>query len=134
MSERRICRVLGQHRSTHRKVPRGADDEQRLTDDIIALAKQYGRYGYRRVTALLRHAGWTVNRKRVERIWRKEGLKWNSGALLPIPVSVAEKVITRSDGAIHGRKIEAPVFRGLSAYSKCKRQENGCGNSHFRKP
>jgi transposase InsO family protein len=75
VSERRICRVLGQHLSTHRKVPRGADDEQRLTDDIIALAKQYGRYGYRRVTALLRDAGWTVNRKRVERIWRKEGLK-----------------------------------------------------------
>ena len=67
--------MLGQHRSTHRKVPRGADNEQQLTDDIVALAKQYGRYGYRRVTALLRHAGWTVNRKRVERIWRKEGLK-----------------------------------------------------------
>lgn len=67
--------MLGQHRSTHRKVPRGADDEQQLTEDIIALAKQYGRYGYRRVTALLRDAGWTVNRKRVERIWRKEGLK-----------------------------------------------------------
>jgi hypothetical protein len=47
------------------------DDEQQLTEDIIALAKQYGRYGDRRVTALLRHAGWTVNRKRVERIWRK---------------------------------------------------------------
>ena len=62
VSERRICRVLGQHRSTHRKVPRGAEDEQRLTDDIIALAKQYGRYGYRRVTALLRDAGWTVTR------------------------------------------------------------------------
>jgi transposase InsO family protein len=75
VSERRICRVLGQHRSTHRKVPRGADDEQQLTEDIIALAKQYGRYGYRRVTALLRHAGWTVNLKRDERIWRKEGLK-----------------------------------------------------------
>lgn len=56
-------------------MPRGADDEQQLTDDIIALAQQYGRYGYRRVTALLRDAGWTVNRKRVERIWRKEGLK-----------------------------------------------------------
>lgn len=65
MSERRICRVLGQHRSTHRKVPRGADDEQALTQDIIALAKRYGRYGYRRVTVLLRDAGWTVNRKRV---------------------------------------------------------------------
>jgi putative transposase len=67
--------VLGQHRSTQRKIPRGADDEQALTEDIIALAKQYGRYGYRRVTALLRSAGWAVNRKRVERIWRREGLK-----------------------------------------------------------
>jgi transposase InsO family protein len=75
VSERRICRVLGQHRSTQRKVPRGADDEQALTDDIIALARQYVRYGYRRVTALLRDAGWMVNRKRVERIWRREGLK-----------------------------------------------------------
>jgi putative transposase len=56
-------------------VPRGADDEQALTEDIVALAKQYGRYGYRRVTALLCHAGWTVNHKRVERIWRREGLK-----------------------------------------------------------
>jgi len=75
VSERRVCRVLGQHRSTQRKVPRGADDEVALTQDIIALARQYGRYGYRRVTALLRHAGWVVNRKRAERIWRLEGLK-----------------------------------------------------------
>lgn len=75
MSERRVCRVLGQHRSTQRKVPRGADDELALTRDIIALAEQYGRYGYRRVAALLRDAGWVVNRKRVERIWRQEGLK-----------------------------------------------------------
>lgn len=75
VSERRICRVLGQHRSTQRKVPRGANDEQALTADIIELARQYGRYGYRRVTALLRNAGWHVNRKRVERIWRREGLK-----------------------------------------------------------
>jgi len=74
-SERRICRVLGQHRSTQRKVPREADDEQALTEDIIAVAKQYGPYGYRRVTTLLRTAGWTVIRKRVERICRREGLK-----------------------------------------------------------
>jgi transposase InsO family protein len=46
-----------------------------LTADIIELARQYGRYGYRRITALLRRAGWTVNKKRVERIWRCEGLK-----------------------------------------------------------
>lgn len=66
--KRRLCRVLGQHRSTQRKAPHGADDEAALTEDIIVLARQYGRYGYRRVTALLRDAGWHVNRKRVERI------------------------------------------------------------------
>ena len=56
-------------------MPRGRDDEERLTADIIKLARQYGRYGYRKVTALLRDAGWLVNDKRVERIWRREGLK-----------------------------------------------------------
>jgi putative transposase len=75
LSERRVCRVLGQHRSTQRKIPTTPDDEAALTADIIALALQYGRYGYRRITALLREAGWKVNRKRVERIWRQEGLK-----------------------------------------------------------
>ena len=75
MSERRACRTLGQHRSTQRKVPQGRADEQRLTDDIIELADQYGRYGYRMVTGLLNNAGWSVNHKRVERIWRREGLK-----------------------------------------------------------
>ena len=56
-------------------MPQTATDEAALTADIIALAKQYGRYGYRRITALLRTAGWVVNKKRVERIWRREGLK-----------------------------------------------------------
>ena len=74
VSERRVCRMLGQHRSTQRKTPCGADDEEALTEDIVA-ARQYGRYGYRRVTALLHAAGWSVNHKRVERIWRREGLK-----------------------------------------------------------
>ena len=50
-----------------RKVPRGRPDEEALTADIIALARQYGRYGYRPITALLREAGWAVNVKRVER-------------------------------------------------------------------
>jgi putative transposase len=75
VSERRACRTLGQHRSTQRKVPQGRADEERLTDDIIELADQYGRYGYRMVTGLLNNAGWHVNHKRVERIWRREGLK-----------------------------------------------------------
>ena len=75
VSERRACRALGQHRSTQRKAPRGRDDEEQLTADLIELARQYGRYGYRKITALLRDAGWLVNDKRVERIWRREGLK-----------------------------------------------------------
>jgi transposase InsO family protein len=75
VSERRACRVLRQHRSTQRKKPTTPDDEAALRADIIALARQYGRYGYRRITALLREAGWAVNKKRVERIWRCEGLK-----------------------------------------------------------
>jgi len=66
VSERLACRVLGQHRSTQRKVPRGRADGEALTADIIALASQYGPYGYRRITALLRNAGWAVNAKRVE--------------------------------------------------------------------
>jgi transposase InsO family protein len=75
VSERRACAALGQHRSTQRKVPRGRDDEERLTADIIALARQYGRYGYRKIAALLRQRAGSVNDKRVERIWRREGLK-----------------------------------------------------------
>ena len=67
--------MLGQPRSTQRRIPRTAEDEERLTTDIVELATTYGRYGYRRITALLRQAGWLVNRKRVERIWRREGLK-----------------------------------------------------------
>jgi putative transposase len=68
--------VLGQHRSTQRRIPQGRDDEAQLTADIVDLARQYGRYGYRKIAELLRsRAGWVVNDKRVERIWRREGLK-----------------------------------------------------------
>src|ERR1700730_3859269 len=74
-SERFACRIFGQHRSPQRKIAKQPDDETALTADIIALATRYGRYGYRRITALLREAGWIVNFKRVERIWRREGLK-----------------------------------------------------------
>jgi len=75
ISERRACRVLKQHRATQRRIPRGREDEERLVGDMIELTRQYGRYGYRRVAALLRKAGWHVNDKRVERLWKREGLK-----------------------------------------------------------
>jgi len=77
VSERRACKVLEQTRATQRRMLSPLSDEKQLTDDIIALAAKYGRYGYRRITALLNGSkhGWRVNHKRVERIWRKEGLK-----------------------------------------------------------
>ena len=75
VSKRRACRVLKQPRSTQRYAMHLVDDEERLRARVIALASQYGRYGYRRVTALLKRECWVVNHKRVERIWRQEGLK-----------------------------------------------------------
>jgi len=75
VSTSRACRVVGQHRSTQRKTPRGRCDETALTKAITRLAEQYGRYGYRRITAMLNAEGWAVNVKRVYRIWRREGLK-----------------------------------------------------------
>jgi len=67
--------VLGQSRTSQRYQAISAPDEGPLTAAIVRLASQYGRYGYRRITALLRAEGWSVNHKRVERIWRREGLK-----------------------------------------------------------
>ena len=75
VSQRRACKVLGQARKTQRRILGIMDDEARLVERIIELATQYGRYGYRRITAMLKQEGWRVNHKRVERIWRQEGLK-----------------------------------------------------------
>ena len=76
VSQRRACHALGQYRSTQRYLPHIGNEEEKLTNRIIELASQYGRYGYRRITALLNNEmEWTVNHKQVERIWRREGLK-----------------------------------------------------------
>jgi len=75
VSERKVCRALGQPRSTQRYIKQKANDEDSLTVRMVELASQYGRYGYRRITALLQTEGWRVNHKRVERLWRQEGLK-----------------------------------------------------------
>jgi len=75
VSERRACVALGQHRSSQRYVPHARADEDALTRAVIALARRFGRYGYYKITELLKAAGWTVNAKRVQRIWRTEGLK-----------------------------------------------------------
>lgn len=73
-SERRTCRVLGVARSTLQYRAATHDDEA-LRLAMIRLAKQYGRYGYRKVAELLRVEGWVVNHKKIERLWREEGLQ-----------------------------------------------------------
>ena len=75
LSERHACRLLGQWRGTQRYEAIQRLDEDELTAAAIALASQYGRYGYKKIAALLQSAGWKVGRNRVEQIWRREGLK-----------------------------------------------------------
>lgn len=74
-SERRVCKVLEQPRSTQRREPVVSELDTQITKRITALATEYGRYGYRRITMMLKNEGWRINHKRVERIWRREGLK-----------------------------------------------------------
>ena len=75
VSERKACRVVGQSRAVQRYVATVRADEDALTQAIVALAAEYGRYGYRRITALVQASGGQVGRDRVQRIWRREGLK-----------------------------------------------------------
>ena len=132
LSERRACRVLGQHRSTQRKVPHGRADEERLVADMIELARQYGRYGYRRIAALLRDAGWEVNDKRVERLWRREGLKvpmkqpkkgrlWlNDGSCVRLRPEYRNHVW--SYDFVHCRTEDGKVFRTLNILDEHSRE------------
>jgi putative transposase len=73
VSERRACRLIGQHRSTQRYQPEPPELELRLVKRMNELAARHPRFGYRRVWSLLRAEGFVVNRKRVERLWRLEG-------------------------------------------------------------
>lgn len=132
ISERRACRVLGQHRSTQRKLPRGRADEERLIADMIELARQFGRYGYRRIAALLRDAGWEVNAKRVERLWRREGLKvpmkqpkkgrlWlNDGSCVRLRPEYRNHVW--SYDFVHCRTEDGKVFRTLNILDEHSRE------------
>ena len=101
VSERRACRVVGQARATERYVPTESADERALLARIVALATRFGRYGYRRITALLKGEGWRVNHKRVERLWRQEGLK--------VPQKQPKRGrLWLADGSIVRRRAEHP--------------------------
>jgi putative transposase len=75
VSERWACRVVGQHRSTERYQPKRAEDDAALRARLRAISVKRPRWGDRRAHALLVEEGWEVNRKRVQRIWREEGLR-----------------------------------------------------------
>jgi putative transposase len=123
---------LKQHRSTHRHVPKCRDDEERLVQDMIELARQYGRYGYRRIAAMLRDAGWQVNDKRVERLWRREGLKvpikqprrkrlWlNDGSCVRLRSQYANHVW--SYDFVHHRTEDGRAYRTLNIIDEFSRE------------
>ena len=74
MSQRRACQIVGQHRSTQRHTPAVADPDRDMRAGLRRFAKQHPRWGYRRAHAVLRREGYLVNRKKVQRLWREEGL------------------------------------------------------------
>jgi len=75
VSERWACRVVGQHRSTQRHEPKRAEDDAALRAELRQFSVDRPRWGYRRAHHHLRELGWSVNRKRVQRLWREEGLR-----------------------------------------------------------
>src|SRR5450631_3141680 len=75
VSERWACRVTGQHRSTERYEPQRAQDDAALRARLREVSVARPRWGYRRVHALRVKEGWEINRKRVQRVWREEGLR-----------------------------------------------------------
>jgi putative transposase len=75
VSQRRACRLVGQPRSTQRQRPKTSAEEERLVRRMLELVRRHPRFGYRRIGVLLRREGWRVNRKRVYRLWRQQGLK-----------------------------------------------------------
>jgi len=127
VSERRACHVLDQPRSTQRRSQQIPSDEPRLVRRMVQLACDYGRYGYRRVTALLRAEGWRVNHKRIERLWRQEGLKvpqkqpkrrrlWlNDGACVRLRPQYQDHVPTVGQVTSSWHKLTQSAYSGKSA-------------------
>ena len=123
---------MGQSRATQRYLPIERDDETRLTKRIVELASMFGRYGYRRITALLRGEGWWVNHKRVERIWRREGLKvpkkqrkrgrlWlNDGSCIRLRPEYKDHVW--SYDFVHARTRDGRSFRMLTVIDEYTRE------------
>jgi len=113
-------------------MPRGREDEERLVADMIELARQYGRYGYRQIAALLRDAGWSVSDGRIERLWRREGLKvpskqpkrrrlWlNDGSCIRLRPAYRDHVW--SYDFVHHRTYDGRAYRTLNIIDEYSRE------------
>jgi len=132
VSERRACSAINQNRATQRYRPLVKLEERQLAQCVVEVACEYGRYGYRQVTAMLRNAGWRVNHKRVERIWRREGLKvpskqpkrrrlWlNDGSCLRLRPQYRNHVW--SYDFVHHRTYDGRSFRMLTVIDEYSRE------------
>ena len=132
VSERRACKALHQPRATQRYMAKVRADEAPLTARIIELASMFGAYGYRTIMGLLRGEGWHVNHKRVERIWRQEGLKvpkkqpkrgrlWlNDGSCIRLRAEHPNHVW--SYDFVHGRTYDGRSFRMLTIIDEFTRE------------
>jgi putative transposase len=100
-SERWVCRVIGQHRSTQRRPAKVVSiEEGKLRHRLREIAAEHIRWGRRMAYRLLRREGWTVNHKRVQRLWREEGLQR--------PISRKRKRARPADGSVRRHRAEHP--------------------------
>jgi transposase InsO family protein len=142
VSERLACKVLDQHRSMQRKSRSTADDEAARTTDLTELALQYGRYGYRRITALLRGQGRRCNHNQVKRIWRREDLPppnlpgrpiTGSGHEFSSPMEakgIGELGICGVGAAVGNANYNATGVRGVTTRSLSTSCSTGCRTWH----
>ena len=102
LSERRACRAMDQPRSTQRYAKQRPGTDQALSSRVSELSRENPRYGYRRVWALLRREGWSVNKKRILRLWREAGLK------VPQKQHKSRRLMGDSENGLSRRKAEHP--------------------------
>ena len=122
--------MLGQPRTTQRRARKVASDEGALRGDIVRLASRFGRYGYRRVTDMLRIEGWGVKHKRVERIWRQEGLEGAAAAAEARSAVAQRRIVHPAEAAVSGPRLVVRL-RGLEdARRACAEATDSAGRAH----
>ena len=102
ISERRACRAIDQPRSTQRYAGQRAGIDGALSIRMSELSRENPRYGYRRVWALLRREGWGVNKKRILRLWREQGLK------VPYKQHKSRRLVGSGENGVTKRRAEYP--------------------------